>query len=221
MCGRFTLSSKTQSIAEYFGIDLPYDLKPRYNIAPSQDILVIRPSSEAKPIFCYMRWGLVPSWQKEEEISTKWINARSESIDEKPLFKKIFQHKRCLIIADGFYEWQSIKQAKHPYYIYKKDHQPFAFAGLWEHWESKKGKSIDSCIILTTEANPEVKLIHHRMPVILQKTQFPIWLNQEKTNTEMLKSLLRPYLPTDLTSHEVNTYVNSPRNENKNCIEKK
>ncbi len=220
MCGRFTLSSKVKTIAEYFGIELSYELKPHYNIAPSQNILVLRQLPESKPEFCLMRWGLVPSWQKEEDISTQWINARSETIHEKPLFKKIFIQKRCLIIADGFYEWQATNRQKIPYFIHKKDNQPFAIAGLWEHWENKEGKRIDSCLLLTTEANPEVKSIHHRMPVILQKTQILTWLNQETTKIEMLKTLLRPYLPQDLTSHEVGTYVNSPRNDNQKCIEK-
>lgn len=220
MCGRFTLASKAKTIAEYFGIELSYELKPRYNIAPSQDILVIRQLTESKSEFCLMRWGLVPCWQNEEEISTKWINARSETINEKPLFKKLFTQKRCIIIADGFYEWQATHRSKIPYYIHKKDHQPFAIAGLWDHWENQEGKSIDSCLLLTTDANPEVKSIHHRIPVILQKAQILTWLNQETTKIEMLKSLLRPYLPQDLTSYEVGTYVNSPKNDNQICIEK-
>ncbi len=220
MCGRFTLSSRAQTIANYFGIELPYNLKPRYNIAPSQDILVIRHISDSKPEFCLMRWGLMPAWQNEEDISTKWINARSETIIDKPLFKKLFQQKRCIIVADGFYEWQATTRAKLPFYIFKKDHQPFAIAGLWEHWENHEGKSIESCLLLTTEANPEVKSIHHRMPVILQKAQYSTWLNGENTKVEILKSLLRPYLPQDLTSHEVSTYVNSPKNDNQNCVEK-
>ncbi len=219
MCGRFTLSSKARILAEYFGIELQYELKPRYNIAPSQEILVIRQLPESKPDFCLMRWGLVPCWQKEEEIGTKWINARCESIHEKPLFKKLFQQKRCLIIADGFYEWQATHRLKIPYFINKKDHQPFAIAGLWDHWENKEGKSIDSCLLLTTDANPEVKSIHHRMPVILQKAQYSTWLNQENTKIEMLKSLLRPYLPQDLISHQVSTYVNSPKNDTTQCVE--
>ncbi len=218
MCGRFTLASKAQTIAEYFGIDLPYDLKPRYNIAPSQDVLVIKQSTEHKPEFCIMRWGLVPAWQKEEEISTQWINARSDTINEKPLFKNLFRHKRCLIIADGFYEWQTTSHGKCPYYIYKSNHQPFAIAGIWEHWEGKDGKSIKSCLLLTTEANLEVKAIHHRMPVILQKSQYPSWLNSKNNEIEMLKSFMQPYLPPDLVSHEISTYVNSPKNDDEQCV---
>jgi putative SOS response-associated peptidase YedK len=220
MCGRFTLATKTQTIAEYFGIELSYELWPRYNIAPSQDVLVIKESRNFKPEFSIMRWGLVPAWQKEEEISTQWINARSETINEKPLFKKLFLHKRCLIVADGFYEWQTTSKGKRPYYIYKSNHQPFAIAGLWEHWEGNKGESIDSCLLLTTDANPEVKNIHHRMPVILQQSQYSAWLNPENTKIEMLKSFLQPYLPEDLTSHEIGTYVNSPKNDNEQCIVK-
>ena len=221
MCGRFSLASKSQTIAEYFGIELLYELTPRYNIAPSQDILVIKQLSASQPEFRFMHWGLIPYWQKEEDIGTKWINARSESMHAKPLFKKLFKQKRCLIIADGFYEWQETNRSKHPYYIYKKDHQPFAIAGIWEHWENKEGKVMESCLLLTTEANPEVKPIHHRMPVILQKAQSLSWLNPENTNTEMLKTFLMPYLHDDLTSYEVSTYVNNPKNENQKCIEKK
>lgn len=220
MCGRFTLASKSKTITEYFGIDLSYELKPRYNIAPSQDILVIRQSADHKPEFCLMRWGLVPAWQKEEEIGTQWINARSETINEKPLFKKLFRRQRCLIIADGFYEWQTTTHGKRPYYIYKNNHQPFAIAGLWEHWEGQDEKQLDSCLLLTTEANPEVRDIHHRMPVILQKFQFSSWLNSQNNEIEMLKSFLQPYLPEDLISHEISTYVNSPKNDDEQCIVK-
>lgn len=220
MCGRFTLTLSPENISEYFGIDinLDYDFIPRYNIAPSQNILVIKQLPESKPEFCIMRWGLVPAWQKEEDISTKWVNALSKSIDEKPLFKKLFLQKRCLIVADGFYEWQETKQTKHPYYIYKNEHNPFLIPAIWERWENNHGKVIESCCLLTTEAAPKIERIHHRMPVILQKTQISQWLDTENQSLPKLKSLLTPYLPNDLTFHEVATLVNNPRNSTQECI---
>lgn len=219
MCGRFTLASRAETIADYFGIEVPYQLKPRYNIAPSQDVLVLRQLPEASLEFTLMRWGLIPAWQKEEDIGSQWINARSETIDEKPLFKKLFQKKRCLIVVDGFYEWHVMsKNAKQPYYICKKDHGPFVFAGLWEHWESKEGKVIESCTILTTDANILLKPIHHRMPVILPKTDFNDWLDIEQQNITQLKKLLKNYNSPLFTAYPVDTTVNNPRHDTIECI---
>ncbi len=219
MCGRFTLASRAETIADYFGIEEPLQLKPRYNIAPSQDILVLRQLSEKPPQFVWMRWGLIPAWQKEEDIGSQWINARAETIDEKPLFKKLFQKKRCLIVVDGFYEWHVInKQVKQPYYICKKDHGPFVFAGLWEHWENKAGKIIESCTLLTTDANNLLKPIHHRMPVILPKTDFNHWLDSEQQDVKKIKNLLKSYNLSQFTAFPVSNYVNSPRNDNIQCI---
>lgn len=219
MCGRFTLASRAETIAEYFGIEMIYELNPRYNIAPSQDILVLRQLPDAPPEFVMMRWGLIPAWQKEEDIGSQWINARSETIDEKPLFKKLFQKKRCLIVVDGFYEWHVInKNAKQPYYICKKDHGPFAFAGFWEHWENKEGKVIESCTILTTEANNLLKPIHHRMPVILPKTDFDNWLDVEQQDFRKIKKLLRNYNSPQFIAYAVDTTVNNPRHDTLDCI---
>ena len=220
MCGRFTLASSADKISEYFGIECNYELKPRYNIAPSQDILVIRESSTKKLEFVFMRWGLIPSWQKEADIGTQWVNARSESVAVKPLFKNIFKKKRCLIVADGFFEWQIInKKTKQPYYIYKSERKPFGIASIWESWKNNEGAIIESCLLLTSEACPTLHSIHDRMPVILQRPQFAQWLDRENEQVDKLNSLLIPYLPNDLAFHAVSTTVNNPRNDTRECIQ--
>jgi putative SOS response-associated peptidase YedK len=219
MCGRFTLAAPVENIMEYFGINECIALKPRYNIAPSQDILTIRTNNNQQREFAIMRWGLIPKWQKEEYISAQWINARAETADEKPLFKDAFKHRRCLIVADGFYEWQQGK-TKVPYYIHNNNGKLIAMAGLWESWKGKEGKIIESCTILTTEANTVVKSIHHRMPVILPQAAFDLWLSQQEQATEQLQQLLKTNQVVNLTSYAVSTLVNSPTNDNKECIEK-
>lgn len=233
MCGRFSLATTMMDIMDYFGIEetvefsskdnghhaTHFNIVPRYNIAPSQDILVVRNDDTNHKELSIMRWGLIPKWQKEQDIGSKWINARSETVHEKPLFKYAFKHHRCLLVADGFYEWQQTK-VKKPYYIHSKDGKPFGIAGLWERWESEEGKIIDSCTLLTTDANALMKPIHNRMPVILSKSQFSTWLDIENQNTENLQKLLHPYQDDNLESFPVSTFVNNPRNEGVDCVKR-
>jgi putative SOS response-associated peptidase YedK len=218
MCGRFTLTSSIDTLLEYFGITQPVGLTPRYNIAPSQNVLVVRQNDKNSRSFDYMRWGLIPSWLKEEDISSQWINARAETAAIKPLFKHAFKQRRCLIAADGFYEWERTA-SKTPYYIHKVDGKPFGIAGLWEQWHNTtSNKLIESCTLLTTEANELLKPIHNRMPVILDASNFEYWLNPSNHDTDRLQKLLAPYTGNNFESYPITTYVNNPRHETIQCI---
>jgi putative SOS response-associated peptidase YedK len=222
MCGRFTLAPKGPDFLSYFEIMESLDFTPRYNIFPGQDILMVRLNENNHREAIFAHWGLIPTWQKEEDIGTSWINARSETITEKRLFKTSFQKKRCLIIADGFYEWKSIpaSKIKQPYYFHQKNNLPFGFAGIWEHWESPSGKIIDSCCILTTQANTIVKSVHIRMPIIIPKEFYRTWLNHVTINQNDFREIL-----SNLSENKkfikipVSTYVNNPRNQGEKCIE--
>jgi putative SOS response-associated peptidase YedK len=167
--------------------------------------------------FRLLRWGLVPSWSKDLTIGSKLINARAETVAEKPSFRAAFKRRRCLILADGFYEWQRQNGQKQPYYFQITDHQPFAFAGLWEHWETEE-TVVESCTIITTEANEMLRSLHDRMPVILPPETYDQWLHSS-TPVEQLQALLHPYDPESMQSYPVSTLVNSPSHENPDCIE--
>jgi putative SOS response-associated peptidase YedK len=223
MCGRFTLSPKGPDFLGYFEIMESLDFTPRYNIFPGQDVLIIRNDKENKKReSAFVHWGLIPHWQKEEDIGTKWINARSETITEKKLFNKSFQSKRCLIVADGFYEWETIENSKikQPYYFHQKDHHPFGFAGIWEHWENSSGKTIDSCCILTTSANQIVSPVHNRMPIIIPRESHKTWLDSGSLNMQDFDKITHLSMKeSNLTRTPVSTYVNSPTNQDKKCID--
>ena len=177
MCGRYSLTSPLESVREIFGFLESPNLAPRYNIAPTQDVAVVRRGDDALRHLAFLRWGLVPSWAKDISIGSRMINARAESVAEKPAFRRAFAARRCLIPANGFYEWRSESGGKQPYYITRKDGLPMAFAGLWESWRaSESAEHIESCTILTTEACEATRPIHHRMPVILEPTAFETWL---------------------------------------------
>jgi putative SOS response-associated peptidase YedK len=210
MCGRFTLFSDLNIIFDRFDIGQPVELEylPRYNIAPSQQILaVVNDGSRNK--LGYLRWGLIPSWAKDARIGYKLINARSETILEKPSFKNSFLHRRCLIPADGFYEWKQEYNKKVPVWIHLKNKEPFALAGLWERWISPAGETIVSCTIITTKANDKISSIHERMPVILPRDREKSWLDRGNRDIEYLLSLLEPY-PSDMMDYyPVSSQVNS------------
>ena len=217
MCGRFTLTSSMDTLLEYFGITQLIELKPRYNIAPSQNILVVRQNDKGVRSCAYLRWGLIPSWLKEKDISSQLINARAETVAIKPLFRHAFKQRRCLIAADGFYEWERTS-AKTPHYIHKMDGKPFGIAGLWEQWQNKSNDIIESCTLLTTEANDLLKPIHNRMPVILNPSDFQCWLDPANHDLAKLQKLLTPSSKTHFESYTVSSYVNNPRNESIQCI---
>ncbi|WP_009633080.1 SOS response-associated peptidase [Synechocystis sp. PCC 7509] len=218
MCGRFTLSQPIDAIASAFNLRQVPPLEPRYNIAPTQLVpAILQPSAQNEKQLQMLRWGLIPSWAKEPNIGVKLINARAETVSEKPSFKAAFKRRRCLIVADGFYEWQRQEGKKQPYYFRLKNLQAFAFAGLWEHWLSPDAQTITSCTILTTEANDVLRPIHDRMPVIIDPKDYLLWLNPA-IQTEQLLPLLRPYQADLMTSYAVSNKVNSPKNNTPECI---
>jgi len=218
MCGRFTRTENMQHLAELLGLPIPPPLAPRYNIAPSQLVACVRTNPETtEREWVELQWGLVPSWAKEASIGHKLINARGETVAEKPSFRKAFTHRRCLVLADGFYEWKREGTTKQPYYIRMKDHRPFAFAGLWERWE-KVDPAIESCSLITIGSNAVMEPIHHRMPVILATTQYAEWLDASLQETERLNRLLRPFPPEEMEAYPVSLMVNNPRNDHPECV---
>ncbi len=213
MCGRFSLFAPAEQLQAIFHIsnmsDLPY--APRYNIAPSQDVLtVIYDGRERRGGF--LRWGLIPSWLKSPKSKYTMINARAETVNEKPSFKRLLANRRCLIIADGFYEWKKKNGTKQPYRITMKNQRPFAFAGLWDRWEGEN-QILTTCTIITTAANDVVQPIHERMPMILTEEQQAIWLNPSIQDPYVLKENLQPHPPEKMTAYKVSALVNSPKND--------
>ncbi len=217
MCGRYTLKTPIDVLAEYFEVEeYPSSLAPSYNVAPTQEVAAIVEEDEKRKLEVF-RWGLIPSWAKDPAIGNKMINARAETVSEKPSFRSAFKRRRCLIVADGFYEWQKTDNGKQPFYIRLKDSSPFAFAGLWETWD--KGEEIRSCSIITTEANDLMNEIHHRMPVILHPESYGVWLDPGFEEKEALTDLLRPY-PTDgMEAYPVSRRVNKPSNNEPSVLE--
>ncbi len=220
MCGRYTLATPTEALAKLFQLQtaLP-SLRPRYNIAPTQPVAVVRRSTEGEREMVIMHWGLIPSWAKEPDIGNRLINARSETVSEKPSFRSAFKRRRCLVPTDGFYEWQRLNKRKQPHYVRMGDGEPFAFAGLWEHWEGQDETVIESCTILTTEANAFVRPIHNRMPVIVEPGDYDLWLETEPDRTGALARLMRPYSGDRLTAFPISTWVNNPKNDDARCVE--
>ncbi|PMB34925.1 hypothetical protein CEN40_19870 [Fischerella thermalis CCMEE 5205] len=219
MCGRFTLSVFPEVLTQIFEVEKIPDFKPQYNIAPTQMVLVVLYNSEGnKREIQRLRWGLIPSWAKDQSMGAKLINARAETVAEKPAFRRAFKRQRCLVVADGFYEWQQQDGKKQPYYFRLSNGKPFGFAGLWEEWQSSEQERIKSCTILTTQANELLQMVHDRMPVILQQENYDLWLDPQVHDVELLQPLLRPYPSEAMTSYPVTTLVNSPRNNSAECI---
>ncbi|MGO4890473.1 SOS response-associated peptidase [Anaerobacillus sp. MEB173] len=215
MCGRYTLAAPKEQIEEQLQLELT-EYEPRYNIAPSQPVLsVISDGTQRRA--GYLRWGLVPSWAKDPKIGYKMINARGETVDEKPAFKRLLARRRCLIVADGFYEWKRVDDTKRPYRITVNDNI-FTFAGLWDRWKSDNDEEIVSCTIITTEPNELMSDIHDRMPVIVRDQDRDTWLNPSIADKHILKSLIKPYPEEEMHAYEVSTLVNSPRNNGADCI---
>lgn len=220
MCGRFTLKTPTKQIADLFDLAEPPPLVPRFNIAPTQSIATIRlDNAHNQREFLMMRWGLIPAWAPDAKIGNRLLNARSETVAEKPSFRSAFKHRRCLVLADGFYEWQKNPEGKQPFYIRMRDDHPFAFAGLWERWIGPDSNAIESCALLTTTANEVMSPIHERMPVILLPEANPAWLDTETSDSKELLPFLVPYPQNDLVAYPVGKMVNSSRNEDPRCVE--
>lgn len=217
MCGRFTLRATPAELMQIFKTLREANWSPRYNISPTQAVAVIRKVQEGRAL-SLMRWGLVPTWSKDPKSGPPLINARAETVASKPSFRDSFRKRRCLIPADGFYEWKATgPKTKQPYHISFADGRPFAFAGLWDHWEQGE-TAIDSCTIITTAANEQMRTLHERMPVILQPEDYDRWLDPEQKNAAALEALLVPFEPEPLTIRPVSTLVNSPRNDAPECL---
>ena len=220
MCGRFTLTVNPSELQEAFGnYSFPQRYSPRYNIAPTQPILAI--PNDAKNAADFFFWGLIPSWAKDMTIGSRLINARAETLAEKPSFRGSLKYKRCLIPADGFYEWQSRPgmKTKVPHFIHMADGRPFAFAGLWDEWQSPDGSLLRSATIITTEPNELMAQLHNRMPVILSPDQYDEWLDPSPRTADSLHPLLQSYPAEEMSAHPVSTLVNSPENDVPDLIE--
>ncbi|HEX9929306.1 MAG TPA: SOS response-associated peptidase [Pyrinomonadaceae bacterium] len=217
MCGRYVLKAEKEAIEKEFDSIVEQAKQaeqlnhPRFNIAPSQIVLAVR-QFEFERIANGLKWGLIPSWAKEESIGNRMINARAESITEKPSFRNAFRSRRCIVPASGFYEWKQTggKGAKQPFYFHLKDKPVFGFAGLWETWKTEEGEEIESCTIITTEANAVLAPVHDRMPIIIKPEDYEAWLDPKNFDTDDLQKFLKPYPSYEMASHAVSRQVNSP-----------
>jgi putative SOS response-associated peptidase YedK len=219
MCGRFTMTVDPAQLRDAFPwLDIREDWQPRYNIAPTQPVAVVANRGDHRLDF--FRWGLIPSWAKDPSIGNRMINARAETLAERAFFRNAYRRRRCLVLADGFYEWQAVASSKRkqPMYFRLKTGEPFGFAGLWESWNSPDGSQVLSCTIITTEPNELVREIHNRMPVILDRDSYLSWLDPSEKHPQDLQGLLRPYPSADLMAYPVSTQVNSPDNDSPACV---
>lgn len=227
MCGRFTLKQSAAAIAQAFDVPSVPDLAPQYNIAPTQMVttVLIDPQSNQRQVQ-QLRWGLIPSWAKDPAIGAKLINARSETVTEKPSFRSAFKRRRCLVVADGFYEWQRQQGKKQPFYFHLQDGKPFGFAGLWEKWRylrqpeagTPSEEEITSCTILTTTANELLQPIHDRMPVIVAPDDYNLWLDPQLQTPQPLQHILLPYPAQAMTAYPVSTLVNNSQHNTRECV---
>jgi putative SOS response-associated peptidase YedK len=217
MCGRFVLTSDANTIQQHFNLDAPPEgVIPRYNIAPTQPVAVI--TNENPMAMDYFTWGLIPSWSKDPSIGSRMINARGETIHEKPSFRSAFKRRRCLIPANGFYEWTQRSKSKVPMFVHLTNQTLFAMAGLWEVWHGPNGEIIKSCTIITSEPNEVVKPLHNRMAVILHEDDYDLWLSPDELPPDALKPLIRPFEANKMEAYEVSTLVNKPSNDTPECI---
>jgi putative SOS response-associated peptidase YedK len=217
MCGRYTLKTPAGVLTERFDIEeSSTSITSSYNIAPTQQVATVL-AENGKRKLEMLHWGLIPSWAKDPEVGNRMINARAETVAEKPSYRKAFQERRCLILADGFYEWQKTDNGKQPFYIRMEDESPFAFAGLWESW--RNGREIRSCTIITTAPNELAASIHNRMPVILHPEDYDMWLDPDFDEREPLTSLLKPFPAEAMEAYPVSRRVNNPANNDAGVVE--
>lgn len=225
MCGRITLASKVSDLRDLIDFEegtMPAELEARYNIAPTQPVLAFRHDKDhTRPVPAFFQWGLVPFWADDVKIGSRMINARSETVVEKPAFRAAFKYRRCIIPVDGFYEWHKSAESrtKTPYWIHRRDRKPFALAGLWETWDKSGAGPLETCTILTTHANAMMGMLHDRMPVILEERDFDQWLNTEPKDSARLQELFHPAPDDYLEAWPVSTAVNSPAHQGETLIE--
>jgi putative SOS response-associated peptidase YedK len=218
MCGRFTTLFSPEGLKSTFDIQAPPAMPPRYNIAPTQQVWIIRGSVTGERYLSSARWGLVPHWAKDLSIGNRMINARCETVHEKPAFRQSIHTRRCIVPASGFFEWATTSSGKTPHYVTMRDGTPLAFAGIWESWKTSEGENIETCAILTTTANSLMAPIHDRMPVVLHQTEFELWLERPVNNPLQLQRLYQPYPAELLQEWEVSTVVNNPAHETPETI---
>jgi putative SOS response-associated peptidase YedK len=218
MCGRYAITSAPEAIRALFRYDERPNFPPRYNVAPTQPIPIVR-LVEGKREFALVRWGLIPSWVKDPKAFSLLINARGESVIEKPAFRNAMKRRRCLIPADGFYEWKPVGERKRPYHVRLKDGGPFAFAGLWETWTGPNGEELDTAAIVTTTANRTLAAIHERMPVILPPEAFDLWLDHANVDAMTALALIAPSREGLLDVYEVSQAVNRVANDDARLTE--
>lgn len=220
MCGRYSLATPWQRLAEKFGIriaDVPDLFAARWNIAPSQNVLAVGPDRSGRPAPAFFKWGLVPAWSQDDKHGP--INARAETAAAKPMFAEALRHRRCLIAADGFYEWTRPPQRKLPWHFRMADGEPFAFAGLWEAWRPAEGaRPLLTCAMLTVPANELVRPVHHRMPAVLHPADYAAWIDRENDDPEEVLPLAGPYEASGMIATPVGTYVNDARHEGPACL---
>ena len=215
MCGRFAFYSPAEATAALFGVDAAPEVEPRYNIAPTQYVAAIRQDEDQQRELVMLRWGLVPFWAKDPSIGSQMINARAETVAEKPSYRAAYRHRRCLVLADGFYEWQRANDIKTPYYISLKSGEPFALAGLWENWKDRESDAtLQTTTLITAAANSFMTSLHHRMPVVLRADTADEWL---AGSTELLDSIAERTPP--LQAWPVDRRVNNARNEGEELID--
>jgi len=217
MCGRFSQSSSPQQYAEQFGISTDLSLKARYNVAPTDQVVACCLSDEGEKILTTLHWGLIPSWSKGPDKRFSMINARAETVASKPAYRGPFRKHRCLIPADGFYEWKQ-EDGKQPYYVHADANNPLVFAGIWDHWQDESGDRINSCSIIVCDANEQMHRLHERMPVILPADKWDDWLGEK--SVDALQEMLVPYKGNDLEIYPVSRLVNSPTHEGEELIKR-
>jgi putative SOS response-associated peptidase YedK len=212
MCGRYSITTAPEAMRRLFRYLEQPNFPARYNVAPTQPIPIVR-LFEGRRQFALVRWGLLPAWVKDPKAFTLLINARGESVNDKPAFRNAMKYRRCLIPADGFFEWKIEGKAKRPYFVYRKDRSPFAFAGLWENWMGPNGEEVETAAIVTTDASPSIMHIHHRMPVMLEPEQFDMWLDTAHVDAQMAAGMLRPLADDKVAAHEISERVNRVAND--------
>ena len=218
MCGRFSLTADLGELASRFEFDdNRLDLEPNFNVAPTQNVLTVIGGEDRRGGF--MRWGLIPHWAKTASIGSRMINARAETVAQRPAFRDAFRKRRCLVLADGFYEWQQAGSVRKPIRIIMESGEPFAFAGLWAMWRDSEGNHIPSCTVITTEANDLLRPIHHRMPVILPREMEEFWLDRDVQDVAVLENALTAYPSELMQTYQVSTLVNSARNNGPQVVE--
>ena len=219
MCGRYAFFSPAEAVRRSFAVEAVPALEPRYNVAPTQAVPAVREGPDGHRSVALLHWGLVPSWAKDRALGNRMINARCETLAERPAFRRAYRSRRCILPADGWYEWQPGAAGKQPWFIRSRDGEPLGLAGLWETWKDPDGSTLESCAIITTDAAAAIAHIHHRMPVVLPAEAYEAWLDPAGQDLQALGRWLGPCDPARLRAYPVSRRVNNPRNEGPELVE--